>query len=158
VTDPETARDDGRQAWINERYGRLNDAVEHVEEVVQEKFARLDDKISATEKALSIAAMAANKAIDKAEAAQQLRFAGLNEFNERINQMTRTFSTNEAAEATRKFFESRLENLEKDIEDLADERVSKLENWRSRATGVGSVLILVSGVIGGIIVRLLGRG
>jgi uncharacterized coiled-coil protein SlyX len=40
--------------------------------------------------------------------------------------------------------------------DRLNEKVAALENWRSKATGVGIILVLIAGVIGGAIVKAFG--
>ncbi len=40
--------------------------------------------------------------------------------------------------------------------DRQDGRLTSLEQWKARATGVGVVLVLVSGVIGAAVMRALG--
>ncbi len=40
--------------------------------------------------------------------------------------------------------------------ELVNNRLGSLENWKAKATGVGVVLVLVSGAIGAAIVRALG--
>jgi hypothetical protein len=40
--------------------------------------------------------------------------------------------------------------------DLVNGRLTAMENWKAKATGIGLVLVLVSGVIGAAIARALG--
>lgn len=40
--------------------------------------------------------------------------------------------------------------------DLVDSRLTSLENWKAKVTGIGLVLVLVSGVIGAAVARALG--
>jgi hypothetical protein len=49
---------------------------------------------------------------------------------------------------TREAFEAQYDGLER--------RCGQLENWRAKATGVGAVLVIVSGAIGAAIFKVLG--
>ncbi len=40
--------------------------------------------------------------------------------------------------------------------ELVNGRLATLENWKAKATGVGVVLVLISGVVGAAILRVLG--
>jgi hypothetical protein len=94
------------EALIAEKSARLQDKIDYTEKLLEEKFRRLESNIVSTEKLLSMAQDAAKEAVNKADEATKTRFSSFNEFNERMNQLARTYLTIPAFEQFRDAMES----------------------------------------------------
>jgi hypothetical protein len=112
-----------------------------VEASGDERDRRYMERFVAQERATGAALDAAQRAVEKAEVASEKRFEAVNEFRATLQDQTNTFITRNEINPVIKALEDKL--------DL-------LENWRSKATGVGIILVVFAGVVGAAVVKAFG--
>lgn len=97
--------------------------------------------MSERDRALQAAFVAQQSALNLATRNLELRLEKLNELRQEVTQDRANYITRDKAEAD---------------SDAFGQRLSALENWRSRATGAAVILGLFAGAIGAALMKVFG--
>ncbi len=84
---------------------------------------------------------AERRTVEQTRVQMDVRLSAMNEFRSSLSDVVSRTVSREAFDAEM---------------DAKDQRLSQLENWRSKATGAAAVLALIAGVIGAAVMRALG--
>ena len=141
------------ESLLKERYERLVDRLTALEALVEEKIKRMEALIESSERLLASTQDSAKEAVKTANEATQIRFNSFNEFNQRMNDLARTYLTIPAFDQFRKAIE--------EWKSLTSTRLDRREGESSGLRMSGSVLIAIIAAISaflGIIAWFAGRG
>jgi Flp pilus assembly protein TadB len=112
---------------------------QHVTALLAEKDLRDQQRFEAQSSAIAAALLAAEKAVTKAEAANERRFEGVNEFRQTLSDQAATFISRVEFDAQRKAYEDR-------VRELAA-RVDKTEGRTGGATALYGYLIAAAAIV-----------
>jgi predicted ribosome quality control (RQC) complex YloA/Tae2 family protein len=108
---------------------------------LEHRIIRIETQMAEREKALLVQA-----------AEYERRLDSLNHAHEEAMRVQHTYVT---ADKYEDYIEQARHANDASLERM-NEKIAALENWRSKATGVGIILVLFAGVIGGAIVKAFG--
>jgi hypothetical protein len=115
----------------------------HFDKYFSELTRRLDERISAVEKAAHAAGVASDKAVTKAEAASEKRLDGMNEFRETLADQQAEFRKSLTDLIARPEVNVRLESSDRQVSNLSS-RVDRIE---AKGTGLQAAWGILIGVI-----------
>lgn len=139
---------DRLEAKIEEGLLRLEQVAYERDRRYTENFKTVDDKAGLVKEAAGIAMAAAEKAIEKADVADQRKFESQNEFRAQMSDMQNTFARTDT-------IDGKLATLQVQIEDLKKYRYTS--TGRGMALGEMGAWLAVAAAIGGTVAHMFFR-
>ena len=135
-----------------------NDEIAHLRDLIREADLRYQQRFDASEKAIAIqfatqiaavnaALAAADRAVQKAEAANEKRFESVNEFRGLVADQQRTLMPREESMVLFHSLTDKIDKLEKIMDGISSERLGIKGGW-GYAVGVIGVLLALMSLIG----------
>lgn len=132
------------EALLTEKFARLQDKIDFTEKLLEEKGRRLESNIASTERLLSMAQESSREAINKSDEATRTRFSSFNEFNERMNQLARTYLTIPAFEQ----FRDAMESWKSVTSTRLDRREGESTGVRLTGSTIVALVVAISALLG----------
>jgi hypothetical protein len=128
------------KTYTNESVAILSERIAALAKVGDERDRRYEDRFTAMDEKTGLALTSSEKAVNKADAATEKRFDGVNEFRETLKDQAATFITRAELNAT-------VGAMEKDISSLRESRSETSGSDRTAIYILGVLLVLAQIVL-----------
>lgn len=115
----------------------------HVTQQLNDMRVLLDERFLAQQRSIAAALLATEKAIGKAEIANEKRFESVNEFRGQLNDQTRTFLSRTEVDAMHKTSDAAIDRNSDRVNELA----TRLDKIEGRGSGVSQAYIYAFALI-----------